>query len=70
MKKFIFMITLTLSVSAIGFAQTYPSQEEAEKAAQENVREKLTELLTSMQNGLQDADAPKAKFNNGTDKVK
>ena len=52
MKKFIFMITLTLSVSAIGFAQTYPSQEEAEKAAQENVREKLTELLTSMQNGL------------------
>lgn len=70
MKKIIFMITLTLSVSAIGFAQTYPSQEEAEKAAQENVREKLTELLTSMQNGLQDADAPKAKFNNGTDKVK
>lgn len=70
MKKIILLITLTLSVSAIGFAQTYPSQEEAEKAAQENVREKLTELLTSMQNGLHDADAPKTKFNNGTDKVK
>ena len=70
MKKIILLITLTLSVSAIGFAQTYPSQEEAEKAAQEKVREKLTELLTSMQNGLHDADAPKTKFNNGTDKVK
>lgn len=70
MKKIILLITLTLSVSAIGFAQTYPSQEEAEKAAQENVREKLTELFTSMQNGLHDADVPKTKFNNGTDKVK